>query len=194
MIISPLWQANLPLAGVVITLGLYFLGGRHRPRAVGSYHPNAHPWRTLSFLAALVAIVMALQPPLDSLVGVFLWAHMVQHLLLLGVAAPLMVAAAPWLQIWRGLPLGWRRRLARTVVTGRWSAPLRAVGRFLARPAEAWLVFTVNLLFWHLPWLYDLALRNQVVHDVEHVSFLGLAILYWAMVIDSPPFRSQIGQ
>jgi cytochrome c oxidase assembly factor CtaG len=194
VIISPLWQANLPLAGVVVTLGLYFLGGRHRPRAVGSYRPDAHPWQTLSFLAALVTIVMALQPPLDSLVGVFLWAHMVQHLLLLGVAAPLMVAAAPWLRIWRGIPLGWRRGIARAIVTRRWSAPLRSVGAFGARPPEAWLVFTANLLFWHLPWLYDLALRNQVVHDVEHVSFLGLAILFWAMVIDTPPFRSPLNQ
>jgi putative membrane protein len=148
----------------------------------------------LSFVGALAAIVVALQPPLDALVGVYLWAHMVQHLLLLGAAAPLMVLAAPWLRIWRGLPLGWRRPLARTLVIGRWAAPLRAVGGFLARPGEAWLVFTVNLLAWHLPWLYDLALRNQVVHDVEHVSFLGLAILFWAMVIDSSPFRTELGQ
>jgi cytochrome c oxidase assembly factor CtaG len=142
----------------------------------------------------MAAIVVALQPPLDPLVGVFLWAHMVQHLLLLGVAAPLMVAAAPWLRIWRGLPLGWRRGLARAVVLGRWAAPLRAVGTFLGRPGEAWLVFTVTLVAWHLPWLYDLALRNQAVHDLEHLSFLGLAILFWAMVIDSPPFRSQLDQ
>src|SRR5205807_1335136 len=96
--------------------------------------------------------------------------------------------------VWRGLPLGWRRPLARTVVTGRWSAPLRAVGRYLAKPTEAWLVFTLNLLAWHLPWMYDLALRNQAVHDVEHLSFLGLAVLFWAMVIDTSPFRSPLTQ
>ena len=119
---------------------------------------------------------------------------MVQHLLLLGVAAPLLALSAPWLRIWRGLPLGWRRALARTLVTGRWSAPLRRLARTLARPAEAWVVFTVNLLFWHLPWLYDLALRNQAVHDLEHATFLGFSILYWAMVIDSSPFRSRLSQ
>jgi cytochrome c oxidase assembly factor CtaG len=194
VIIAPQWQANLPLAGVVIALGLYLLGGRRRSRAAGARGHDAHRWRTVSFLLALAAVVVALQPPLDGLVGVFLWAHMVQHLVLLAVAAPLMVAAAPWLRIWRGLPLSWRRGLARTMVTGRWAAPLRAVGGFLARPGEAWLVFNVNLLAWHLPWMYDLALRNQAVHDVEHLSFLGLAILFWAMVIDTAPFRSQLTQ
>src|SRR5207244_782925 len=80
---------------------------------------------TPCFLAAMASIVLALQPPLDSLVGTYLWAHMVQHLVLLGVAAPLLVLSAPWLRVWRGLPLGWRRGLARTLVMGGWSAPLR---------------------------------------------------------------------
>jgi putative membrane protein len=192
VILAPHWQADLPLVGVVVAVGLYLLGARRRPTAGGSHRQAAHPWRTVSFLLALATILVALQPPLDSLVGLFLWAHMVQHLLLIGVAAPLMVAAAPWLRIWRGLPLGWRRGLARTVVTGRWSAPLRRAAGFLARPGEAWLVFSVNLLAWHLPWMYDLALRNQAVHVVEHLSFLSFAILFWAMVIDTPPFRSRL--
>ena len=194
MLVAPHWQANLPLAGVVVALGLYVLGGRRLARAAGPHRRASQRWRAVGFVSALAAVVVALQPPLDSLVGVFLWAHMVQHLLLIGVAAPLMVAAAPWFQVWRGLPLGWRRGLARTVVTGRWSAPLRAVARFLGRPGEAWLVFTLSLLAWHVPWLYDLALRNQVVHDLEHLSFLGFAILFWAMVIDTPPFRSPLTQ
>src|ERR1700730_13556613 len=157
VILAPHWQADLPLVGVVVAVGLYLLGAPRRPPAGGSHRQAAHPWRTVSFLLALATILVALQPPLDSLVGLFLWAHMVQHLLLIGVTAPLMVAAAPWLRIWRGLPLGWRRGLARAVVTGRWSAPLRRGAGFLARPGEAWLGFSVDLLGWPLPWMYELA-------------------------------------
>jgi len=58
----------------------------------------------------------------------------------------------------------------------------------VTRPLGAWLLFTVNLVFWHLPALYDLTLRNSTVHALEHVTFLVFGVLFWLQVIPSPPF------
>jgi putative membrane protein len=186
------WQDDLPLAGVLVALGLYVLGHRRRPPLLLSRgRPMLH-WRTGILLAGLAAIVLALQSPLDDLADRYLWAHMVQHLLLMVVAAPLLVLAAPWLRMWRGLPLSWRRAVARGLVGSAWAIPMRAVTRRLGTPAWAWALFNLDLIAWHLPWPYDLAVRVQTVHDLEHACLLGSSLLYWAQVIDSPPFRTQL--
>jgi len=108
------------------------------------------------------------------------------------VVAPLLVLAAPWHELWRPLPLGLRRGVAKPVARRRWAAPLRRAGTGLASPIPAWIVFNANLLLWHWPRLYDLALRNEWVHDLEHVLFLATAVLFWAQVWDSPPLRARL--
>ena len=117
---------------------------------------------------------------------------MLQHVLLVMVVAPLLVLAAPWHELWRPLPLGLRRGVAKPVARRRWAAPLRRAGAGLARPIPAWIAFNANLLVWHWPRLYDLALRHEWVHDLEHVLFLATAVLFWAQVWDSPPLRARL--
>src|SRR5438876_8962280 len=117
---------------------------------------------------------------------------MLQHVLLMMVAAPLLVLGAPWLPFWRPLPLGLRRRLARALVKSSSFAWLRHVARLVAIPVAAWLLFDVNLAVWHVPALYDLTLRNTGVHYAEHISFVLLGLLFWSQVLDSPPFHPRL--
>jgi cytochrome c oxidase assembly factor CtaG len=117
---------------------------------------------------------------------------MTQHVMLLTIAAPLIVLGAPWASIWRPLPLGFRRSVAKTVSRSSWCAPLRGLGRLLSRPIPVWIVFNANLVAWHVPALYDLAVRDRAVHDLEHVTFLVFGVLLWAEVLDSPPLRARL--
>lgn len=171
----------LPIALVALAVFLYLRGqGRLRP------------WRAAAFLAGLASIAVVLEPPLDGLADRHLWAHMTQHVVLMMLTAPLLVLAAPWMRLWRAFPLGFRRSVAKAVVLGRWWAPVRAVARFVATPVVAWVLFNADIGFWHVPALYDLTVRNQAVHDLEHFSFLLLGILFWAQVADSPPFHARL--
>ena len=120
------------------------------------------------------------------------WAHMLQHVLLLLVAPPLLALARPWNRMWRGLPLGLRRRVAQEVTQGRWSDGLRRTARFLGDPVPSWLLFSVTLAVWHIPFAYDATLRSPLVHAAEHALFFGTGLLFWTRVIDSPPWRSPL--
>jgi putative membrane protein len=185
---------------VLVTLLLaaaiwYWLGIRRtRLRVVGRRRrPSFPPWRLVAFYAGLLSILVALTGPLDRLSEELLWAHMVQHILLMLVAAPLLVLGAPCLPFWRPLPLGLRRRLASAVVQGPRLGPVRRAARWAGLPLVAWALFNGDLALWHVPALYDLTVRNVAVHYVEHHSFLVLGMLFWAQVTDSPPFRSRLG-
>ena len=112
--------------------------------------------------------------------------------MLLTIAAPLIVLGAPWASIWRPLPLGFRRSVAKTISRSSWCAPLRGLGRLLSRPIPVWIVLNANLVAWHVPALYDLAVRDRAVHDLEHVTFLVFGVLLWAQVLDSPPLRARL--
>ncbi|HWE60085.1 MAG TPA: cytochrome c oxidase assembly protein, partial [Chloroflexota bacterium] len=117
-----------------------------------------------------------------------------QHLLLIFAAAPLLLFGAPLMPIWRALPLGARRASLRWLLRHR--SPRRAAlgaARLLSAPRVVWLLFVGDFLAWHLPALYDLTLRDQLVHDVEHLLFLGTAVLFWAQVIPSLPCRPRLG-
>jgi cytochrome c oxidase assembly factor CtaG len=180
--------ADPPLLGVVAAAALFHLGGRW-----GSGRRRRRDRvRAACFYAGLATIVVALESPLDALADRSFAAHMAQHVLLLTVAPPLVVLAAPWARLWRPLPLGFRRTVARFVVRDPRGRPLRRAGRALARPAVAWLAFDANLVLWHLPSLYDATLRSRPVHDCEHLLFLGTGLALWAQVIDSPPLRSRL--
>jgi putative membrane protein len=184
---------QLPLLFVVLALVLHVLGERRAVRLLGRPRSATARWRSAAFYLALAVTVIALEGPVDNLAPKLLWVHMVQHVLLMGIAAPLIVLGAPWTSIWRPLPLGFRRRVAKAVVRSRPFAPVRAIVRPLGRPAPAWIAFNVDLLAWHIPGAYDLTLRSQPVHVLEHITFLIFGVLVWAQMIDSPPLRSRLG-
>ncbi|MGZ4258335.1 MAG: cytochrome c oxidase assembly protein, partial [Gaiellaceae bacterium] len=169
---------------------LYALGGRRR--GPGHRETGERRLRSAAFYGGLLTILVALDTPLDPLADKLFAAHMTQHILLLMVAPPLIVISAPWLRLWQPLPLGFRRTVAKSVARGRWAAPLRALGRLLARPLPAWILFNGVLVAWHVPVLFDATLSNQAVHDFEHASFLVAGLLFWLQVIDSPPVRARL--
>jgi putative membrane protein len=184
---------ELPLLLVCVAFVLHVLGERRVATMLARPRNAAARWRAASFYGALVVTVVAMEGPVDRLAPKLLWVHMLQHVLLMGVAAPLIVLGAPWMSVWRPVPLGARRRLAKTVARSSFLAPVRLIARALGRPAPAWIAFNVDLLAWHIPSAYNLTLRSEPVHVLEHLTFLLFGVLVWAQMIDSPPLRSRLG-
>jgi putative membrane protein len=125
------------------------------------------------FAGGLVALLVALESPLDGVSANLFAAHMVQHLLLIVVTAPLLVLAAPLAPMLWGLPEPIRRRL------GGWWRHVR----FLTRPISAFALHSVALWAWHIPLLYEAALGNRAIHVFEHATFLVTASLFWFAVL-----------
>lgn len=184
--------ADLPLLLVAVALGLHIAGERRVAQMRRRPRDRRARMRATWFYAGLLTIVISLVGPIDTYAAKLFWVHMVQHVLLLTVAAPLIVLGAPWMSIWRPLPLDFRRRTAGAIAKAPWAAPLRAAGGALATPLGAWLAFSLDLALWHVPPAYDLTLRHLWIHALEHTTFLVFGILLWAQVIDSPPLHSRL--
>ena len=185
--------AELPALLAMLAAVLYVIGLRRPARgSSGARTPRIALLRASSFIAGLVTITVALSSPVDSAADTLLWVHMIQHVLLLLVAPPLLVLGAPWMPLWLGLPLRVRRPLARAVLRSRPASPLRAAVVAIATPIGAFVAFNVNLLLWHVPALYDLTLRNQAVHDLEHTLFVATGILLWAQLLPSWPLHRRL--
>ena len=182
------WRLEPPLFAIAAGALVYALGLRKRV----SQRRGPRTEATL-FGAGLIALVLAYDSPLAALDDELFWVHMTQHMLILAVAPPLILLGRPGATIARALPLGVRRPIARGLARGAWSAPLRAAGRRLAGSTLTLVLFTVTLIAWHLPGLYDATLRSSAVHELEHALFLAVGLLYWSQLIDSPPFRSRLG-
>jgi len=168
-----------PLVVCSVAAGLYALGGRGRRRV----------WRELSFYAGVASVFVVLEPPFDNWADTSFALHMTQHVVLLTVSAPLLVLGRPWPRLWIAFPLRARRAVARGLAG---SAGFRTVGRTACRPAVAFALMTAALLVWHLPALYDAAVGNEGIHILEHVCFLGTALLYWGVLLEAPPVRGRI--
>jgi putative membrane protein len=144
--------------------------------------------RALSFYAGLLVVGASLLSPLDALAATLFSAHMVQHLLLMLLAAPLLVHARPTAALVAGLPAGWRQA-ARGVRVDPW----RAAARTALNAVVVWTVGAIALWAWHVPALYEAALTNDALHILEHASFLSAALLFWTVVLGSGT-RSHAGR
>src|SRR6185369_6922134 len=143
-------------------------------------------WRLMAFTAGLATLWLAISSPLDAFSGLLLSSHMVQHLLLMSVAPPLILLGAPLVPLLRGLP----RTFARDGVGPflKWPA-LRRAANAITHPPVCWLLMALTLFAWHVPAAFDLALRSPVWHKVEHACFLGASILFWWPVVRPFPSR-----
>jgi len=183
---------QLPLLLVCIALALHLLGERRAAVKLRRPRSREARWRTASFYAGLAIVIVALEGPVDDNSSTLLWVHMLQHVLLLSIAAPLIALGAPWMSIWRPLPLGLRRAVARAVARSPALAPLRWLGRSLGSPWPALVVCSANLVIWHIPAVYDFALRHEGVHMLEHVTFIAFGVLLWIQMFESPPMRARL--
>ena len=143
-------------------------------------------WRLIAFQAGLFTLFLALSSPLHELGELLLQFHMVQHLLLMMVVPPLLLLGAPILPLLRGLPRPLLRYGLSYVFA---SAALQRLGRFLTYPLVCLLAFTVSNVAWHVPSLYELALRSEFWHDVQHICFLSTGLLFWWPVVQPWPSR-----
>lgn len=126
------------------------------------------------FWAGMAILGVALVSPLSALGEALFAAHMVQHLLLVLVAAPLLALGAPLAPVLWGLPAPIRRGVMRA--WPRWAAaPFRD-------PVFVWVLHTVVLWAWHLPPLYEAAVRSEPLHALEHASFLATGYAFWAVL------------
>ncbi len=153
-------------AGIAI-LGLLYVRGR------SGFGTAAY--RDWAFAGAMVALAVALVSPLDAAVDRSLTLHMVQHVILIALAAPLLALASPIPVLFAGLGLaGFLARIAarNPIATGRWTA--RAVVAALVQAAVMWL--------WHAPPLFEAALHAPVLHAAEHLTLLlSAAVAWWAL-------------
>jgi putative membrane protein len=175
----PAWNIEpaiwIPLSVSVL---LYLLGLQSVWRRAGLGH-GIPTQSCLRFLGALLALTVALLSPLDALSESLLWAHMTQHMTLILIAAPLLVLSDLPLAIFWSLPRPWAQTLARY-----WnrSLGLGRLWRMISHPATAWLLFALGLWFWHVPVVYETALRNETMHSWEHILFLSIAMLFWRVL------------
>jgi putative membrane protein len=175
---------SLPI-GVNVTLllaAVVYTRGWLRLRAV---FPNLiSTWRLAAFLAGVLSVWIATGSPVEAFDEVSLTVHMVQHLLLMTVAPPLILLGAPALPLLRGLP----QSIARGVVSPilRWGVA-KWLGRLVTHPAICWFAATFALIGWHVPAVFELALRWDWLHQIEHACFFGTGILFWWPVVQPWP-------
>jgi len=133
-------------------------------------------WRAWSFFVGLLLAWVGIGSPLPLLDHDLLTVHMVQHLLLMTLAPPLILLGAPW----KLLPQSSVDPIAQAL---HW-APMRQLGRMLLHPAVGWIGATATLVVWHIPSVFTLGLRSQVWHGVEQASFLVTGLLFWLPVVE----------
>jgi putative membrane protein len=137
-------------------------------------------WQLASFMNGLFALWIALGSMLRALHHELLSFHMVDHVLLMAVAPPLILLGAPFRVFAQGLSKQFvHEGLARFL---RWS-PLRRVGRLLGHPIFCWLAATLALIGWHIPAAFELAMHSDRWHEVEYACFFGTGLLFWLPVI-----------
>jgi putative membrane protein len=169
-------------------VGLARLARRSRPERTAQRRR-----RSWLFYAGLAVLLLAVISPVDYWSDGYFFVHMFQHMLLMFAAPTLVVAGAPWQPLLDGLPGRTGQAVTRGTLRGGWSRPLRAAGGFLLRPWVSVTLFSLVMIVWHLPALFDLAQNNQYVHIwLMHSSFFIAGVLFWLQFIPSPPFRRRM--
>ena len=139
-----------------------------------------------AFLGGLAVVFLALASPIEPFSFLFLQVHMVQHLLLMMVAPPLLWLGAPLFPVLYGLPAAIRTYWAAPCLR---SPALRRFCGFLTHPFSAWLLYVAATWLWHVPILYETAVRSSGWHYLQHLTFLGTALIFWYPVVRPYPSR-----
>jgi cytochrome c oxidase assembly factor CtaG len=141
-------------------------------------------WRAASFLLGILSLWVALASPLDTFSGFVLTAHMLQHMVLMMIAPPLILLGAPLVPLVRGLPVFAAREFAGPFLN--WRVAMR-IGNALIHPAVALIIMGAAMFAWHTPRLYELALASGAWHEVEHACFFLASLIFWWPVIQPWP-------
>ena len=172
----------VPVAIIVAALALYLWG----VRCNNALHPR-HPWsagRTVAWIGALVTTGVAIFSFVGVYDGELFWDHMVQHLLLIMVAAPLFAIASP-------LELAWKSTsgTAHVVVT---EALRSKPAKFFGHPLVAFVLYAIVIPVSHLTVWYNYTLTQESVHNAEHLAFLLVGYLFWRQIFGNDPNRYRL--
>ncbi|MFT5195632.1 MAG: putative membrane protein [Cellvibrionaceae bacterium] len=173
---------------VLVALAVLYSIGWMRLRK-RSKNQNLVPiWKLVAYLVAIVTLLLALLSFIDILGASLFYFHMIQHLMLTAIAGPLIMLADPMpITLW-GLPRGVRKAVGRGLSKilhkdSRWREPLKNA----TSPGVSFVVMVVLLWGWHDPYLYNLALTNPLIHDLEHIAFFYSSVIYWWHVTGAGP-------
>jgi putative membrane protein len=174
------WPVPLAVTFSLLVTALVYLRGWLSLR---SAFPNLIAgWRLAVFMTGLLSVWTAVASPLATLDHQSLTIHMMKHLLLMTVAAPLILAGAPAFPLVCGVPkLFIRTRRPLASLPGRW------LERCLRHPVLCWLAGTVAVIGWHLPVAFQSGMRSHGMHILEDVSFLMAGLLFWWPIVQSSP-------
>jgi putative membrane protein len=165
-------QAGIALGLFALLAGYVWLAGPAQRRKPEVERRTASRGQRAAFVGGVATLLIALGPPLEDWAEHYLLtAHMVQHMLLMLLAPPLLLLGTP----------GWMfEPLTRNRITN-------ALGFWLTRPLIAYALSSITLIAWHLPVLYEAALYSDPLHSLEHGLFLGTSLLMWWPVLGSLP-------
>ncbi len=175
---EPWLVVALVLSGAIYERGWLIL----RRRAPHRWHGG----QLAAFWGGLATMYLALASPIESFASLLLQVHMVQHVLLMMAAPPLLWLGSPMFPLLRGLP---------EPVRTYWIAPLfrspslRRLFTWLTHPAVALVLFSIATWLWHSPAAYELAVRSPDWHYLQHICFLGTGLLFWFPVVRPYPSR-----
>jgi cytochrome c oxidase assembly factor CtaG len=172
----------VPVAMIVVAIALYLWGVRRN----NAQHPR-HRWsvgKTAAWIGANVTTAVAIFSFVGVYDGELFWDHMVQHLLLIMVAAPLYAIASP-------IDLTWRATTGtpHLVVTEVLRSP---VAKFFGHPVVSFVLYAVLIPLSHLTSWYNLTLEHESVHNAEHLAFLLVGYLFWRQIFGSDPNRYRL--
>src|SRR5580704_17593053 len=176
------WSLPVPVTCALVATAIVYWRGWYRLR---SLLPNVASTRRLAcFMSGVLALWIAVGSPLAAFDDDLLSIHMVQHILLMAVAPPLILLGAPALPLLHGLPQSFVRSVLGPLL--RWPA-MQWLGHILTHPVFCWLAATVTLIAWHAPAAFEFALRSDVWHEIEHACFFATSILFWWPVVQPWP-------
>jgi putative membrane protein len=150
---------------------IWFRAGRNR---------GIRYWQVAAGIGGFLVLAIALISPLDPLGSALFSAHMAQHMLLVVVAAPLLILGNVTLPVIWSLPGNWRRKTSGFWHRAGWVTPIWST---VARPLPVLIIHGLVLWAWHVPALYNAAIRSELVHVLEHSTLFGTALLFWWLVI-----------
>jgi len=164
---------------LLLLVGLCYAVGRARLSRRAGAGRGAPRWEAIAFACGWVGVLVALCSPVASLSEVLFSLHMTQHEILMLVAAPLLVLGRPLSAfLWILTPRG--RAAAGDFAR---STPVRPLWRFLTGALVVWVLHAAAVWIWHVPALYEAAVRSPALHVFEHVCFLFTACLFWWALI-----------
>jgi putative membrane protein len=167
------WTWNPWVVGSLILAACLYLRGGRALKHTAARERGVRRWESMAFWSGWCALGVALVSPVHALGAVLFSAHMLQHEVLMLIAAPLLVLGRPLPLFLRALPLPWRRQL------GKWGKSLRGGWRVLTHPLVAWALHAAALWVWHLPRLFQATLTSELAHAWQHLSFFGTALCFW---------------